>query len=62
MGVLSRRFRHGHGQDRDSGVFNRVNRGVPRYVITYRRGMRPRVLAKDGVSITGSPAVSPGAR
>lgn len=45
-GVLSRQFRHGHGQDRESGVFNRINRGVLRYVITYRRSMRPRVLAK----------------
>ncbi|WP_329428838.1 topology modulation protein [Streptosporangium sp. NBC_01495] len=45
-GVFSRQLKHGHGQDRDSGIYNRIHWGVLRYVATYRRKMRPRVLAK----------------
>ncbi|MGI5293023.1 topology modulation protein [Nonomuraea polychroma] len=45
-GVFSRQVRHGAGQDQASGVYNRINWSVLRYVATYRRKMRPRVLAK----------------
>lgn len=45
-GIVGRQLRHGHGQDRDNGVFNRITFGVIRYVLGYRRKMRPRVLAK----------------
>jgi adenylate kinase family enzyme len=44
-GVLSRQVRHGVGQH-TSGVYNRIHWGVIRYVATYRRQMRPQVLAK----------------
>jgi adenylate kinase family enzyme len=43
-GLLSRQLRHGAGQH-GGGIHNRVNAEVLRYVLTYRRGMRPRVLA-----------------
>ncbi|MBE8477511.1 P-loop NTPase family protein [Streptomyces justiciae] len=45
-GVLSRQLRHGHGQNKDNGIYNRIHLGVLRYVLSYRRTMRPRVLAK----------------
>lgn len=45
-GVLSRQIRHGTGQNQASGIYNRINWSVLRYVATYRRKMRPRVLAK----------------
>jgi adenylate kinase family enzyme len=45
-GVLSRQLRHGHGQNKANGIYNRVHMGVIRYVLSYRRKMRPRVLAK----------------
>lgn len=45
-GIVGRQIRHGHGQDPDNGVFNRITFGVIRYVLSYRRKMRPRVLAK----------------
>jgi adenylate kinase family enzyme len=45
-GVLSRQLRHGHGQNKGNGIYNRVHMGVIRYVLSYRRKMRPRVLAK----------------
>ncbi|GAA2757228.1 topology modulation protein [Actinopolymorpha rutila] len=45
-GVLARRAANGHGQNRTHGVFNRVDLGFLRYVATYRRKMRPRVLQK----------------
>ncbi|MBB6347418.1 hypothetical protein FHU36_003963 [Nonomuraea muscovyensis] len=44
-GVLSRQARHGAGQH-TSGVYNRINWPVLRYVATYRRRMRPHVLVK----------------
>ncbi|MQA94958.1 MAG: topology modulation protein [Streptosporangiales bacterium] len=44
-GLLSRRIRHGAGHKGD-GVHNRIHGGVLRYTATYRRRMRPRVLAK----------------
>lgn len=45
-GIFFRQLRHGHGQDKASGIYNRIHWGVLRYVATYRRKMRPRVLAK----------------
>lgn len=45
-GILARQVRHGSGQDRASGVYNRITPGVLRYVLRYRRTMRPRVRAK----------------
>jgi adenylate kinase family enzyme len=44
-GILSRQLRHGAGQH-TAGVYNRIHWGVIKYVATYRRRMRPRVLAK----------------
>ncbi|UGQ13561.1 topology modulation protein [Yinghuangia sp. ASG 101] len=44
-GVLSRHLRHGTGH-RGNGVHNRINRSVLTYVATYRKKMRPRVLAE----------------
>jgi len=44
-GIVSRQVRHGAGQHA-SGVYNRITWDVVRYVATYRRRMRPRVLAK----------------
>ncbi|AXG79382.1 P-loop NTPase family protein [Streptomyces paludis] len=44
-GVLSRQIRHGAGH-KGNGVHNRIHWGVIKYVATYRRAMRPRVLAK----------------
>ncbi|KPI15676.1 hypothetical protein OK074_2121 [Actinobacteria bacterium OK074] len=45
-GVVSRQLRHGGGQDKGNGIYNRIHLGVIRYVLSYRRKMRPRVLAK----------------
>jgi adenylate kinase family enzyme len=45
-GILARQLRHGRGQNRASGVYNRITPGVLRYVLGYRRTMRPRVWAK----------------
>jgi adenylate kinase family enzyme len=45
-GVLSRQLRHGHTQNKGNGIYNRIHMGVLRYVLSYRRKMRPRVLAK----------------
>ncbi|WP_223168000.1 topology modulation protein [Nonomuraea sp. SYSU D8015] len=45
-GIFSRQIRHGAGQDQASGIYNRIHWGVLRYVATYRRTMRPRVMAK----------------
>lgn len=44
-GIFARHLRHGRGQ-RGNGVYNRINLGVLRYVLGYRRKMRPRVTAK----------------
>ncbi len=43
LGILQRQFRHGRGQHRATGVYNRINSAFIRYVITYRRTMLPRV-------------------
>ena len=45
-GILSRSVRHGRGQHPSDGVYNRITRDVLRYVLGYRRRMRPRVLEK----------------
>lgn len=45
LGVLGRQVRHGAGHHAN-GVHNRLNAGVLRYVATYRRRMRPRMLAE----------------
>lgn len=44
-GILSRQLRHGTGH-RGNGVHNRIHWGVITYATTYRRRMRPRVIAK----------------
>jgi adenylate kinase family enzyme len=44
-GIVSRQLRHGRGQNDQTGVYNRITRDVLRYVLSYRRKMRPRVLA-----------------
>ncbi|SNX88521.1 hypothetical protein SAMN06272735_8973 [Streptomyces sp. TLI_55] len=44
-GIFSRQLRHGAGH-KGNGVHNRIHWGVIKYVATYRRKMRPRVLAK----------------
>lgn len=44
-GILSRQVRHGAGQQQQ-GVYNRIHWGVIRYVASYRRTMRPQVVAK----------------
>ncbi|MCX4785421.1 topology modulation protein [Streptomyces sp. NBC_01221] len=44
-GILSRQIRHGAGH-KGKGVHNRIHWGVIKYVATYRRKMRPRVMAK----------------
>ncbi|MEV0469629.1 topology modulation protein [Streptomyces prunicolor] len=44
-GVFSRQLRHGAGH-KGNGVHNRIHWGVIQYVWTYRRKMRPRVMAK----------------
>jgi adenylate kinase family enzyme len=45
-GILTRQLRHGRGQNSACGVYNRITPQVLRYVLGYRRTMRPRVQAK----------------
>ncbi|MGP4114998.1 topology modulation protein [Streptomyces sp. 4N509B] len=45
-GILFRQLRHGSGQHQATGIYNRIHWGVIRYVLSYRRTMRPRVLRK----------------
>ncbi|MCG7308187.1 hypothetical protein [Brachybacterium sp. ACRRE] len=45
LGVLWRQLRHGAGHHAN-GVHNRLNLGVLWYVATYRRRMRPRMIAE----------------
>jgi adenylate kinase family enzyme len=42
-GVARRRIRYGGGQHNDIGVYDRINWGVVRYILGYRRRMAPRV-------------------
>lgn len=44
-GIAARQLRHGSGQH-PAGVYNHLHWGFISYVATYRRRMRPRVLAK----------------
>ncbi|MFE0460205.1 topology modulation protein [Kitasatospora sp. NPDC058965] len=44
-GLVSRQLRHGSGH-KGNGVHNRIHWGLIKYVLGYRRSMRPRVLAK----------------
>ncbi|MEU6797094.1 topology modulation protein [Nonomuraea wenchangensis] len=55
-GIFSRQLRHGAGQY-TSGVYNRIHWGVITYVATYRRRMRPKVLAKIDELAAGKPVV-----
>lgn len=45
FGIFSRQIRHGAGH-KGNGVHNRIHWGVIKYVATYRRKMRPRVMSK----------------
>ena len=56
-GIVARQLRHGRGQNRGSGVFNRITLGVLRYVLGYRRKMRPRVRAKIDQFATGAEVI-----
>lgn len=56
-GLVSRQLRHGRGQKGD-GVYNRITWGVLRYVIGYRRSMRPRVRAKIGQHADGAQVIT----
>ena len=42
-GVATRRKRHGGGQHKDIGVYDRISWEVIRYILGYRRRMAPRV-------------------
>jgi len=42
-GVARRRVRHGGGQHKDIGVYDRISWEVIRYILGYRRRMAPRV-------------------
>lgn len=42
-GILQRRLRHGSGQHDAVGVYNRITWGFVRYILSYRKRMRPRV-------------------
>jgi adenylate kinase family enzyme len=57
-GILSRQLRHGRGQNDQSGVYNRITGDVLRYVLGYRRKMRPRVLAKIDQHASGARVVA----
>ena len=56
-GIAGRQLRHGPGQNRGSGVFNRITPGVLRYVLSYRREMRTRVQAKIDQFATGAEVI-----
>lgn len=45
-GALVRQLRHGAGQNDTTGEYNRMHWGVVRYIRTYRKRMRPKVLRK----------------
>jgi len=42
-GILQRRLRHGAGQHATIGVYDRITWSFIRYILGYRRSMRPRV-------------------
>jgi hypothetical protein len=42
--VLQRRLRHGAGQHGPIGVYDRITWDFVRYIVGYRRSMRPRIL------------------
>jgi adenylate kinase family enzyme len=42
-GILQRRLRHGAGQHQEIGVYDRITWNFVRYILGYRRSMRPRV-------------------
>jgi len=44
-GIVHRRLRQRGGQDKATGVYDRITWDFVRYVWNYRRSMRPRVLA-----------------
>lgn len=56
-GLVSRQFRHGRGQN-GNGVYNRITWGVLRYVVGYRRSMRPRVREKIAKYAAGAQTVA----
>ena len=57
-GILSRQLRHGRGQNGQNGVYNRITRDVLRYVLSYRRKMRSRVLAKIDRHASGAQVIA----
>lgn len=44
-GILQRRVRYRGGQHAEQGVYDRIHWGFIRYVLSYRRQMRPKVRA-----------------
>ncbi len=54
MGNVQRRLRHGGGQHRDTGVYDRIRWSFLRYVWRYRRDMAPRVRALTAEHATGA--------
>jgi adenylate kinase family enzyme len=42
-GILQRRLRHGAGQHAAIGVYDRITWDFVRYILRYRRSMRPRI-------------------
>jgi adenylate kinase family enzyme len=56
-GILGRQLRHGPGQNHACGVYNRITPEVLRYVLGYRRTMRPRVQAKIEQFPTGAEVI-----
>lgn len=53
-GILSRQLRHGQGQNDRDGVYNRITPDVLRYVLCYRRRVRPGILAKIDQHASGA--------
>jgi adenylate kinase family enzyme len=44
-GIVQRRLRYRGGQHAADGVFDRITWGFLRYVVSYRKAMRPKVIA-----------------
>jgi adenylate kinase family enzyme len=57
-GILSRQLRHGCGQNDRNGVYNRITSDVLRYVLGYRRKMRPRMLTKIDQHASGAQVIA----